>query len=433
MKIKHLIMVSLILAVLTIGAVSASGDIDELAVDDEDTESLDLAVKETDSLSKVDESQNLAESTNEIDMKLGNVSENVEPEKTEPDFDVSIENDEVYKGQQINIAVVTNSEIINDIKIKENNNYRSFFEGDKVTFTFGNLDEGEYNYTVYFNGNDKFKDMSKVVSFKVLPKLLLDVSIKVDDFYFGQNGVAYIVFNDTVTEKGLVKTSANTYSIFFLNGAGRMTLTNLNVGKQTIYVILNQSVKFAPVTASATFKVLPSLAKIVVKDYQTYYTSGYFSAKVYGFDGKPLKGKKVTFKFNGEEITEITTNNKGIAKFKVFQAPGTYMITVEALGKTVTKKLTVKHIVSLKAVKVKKSGKKLVLTSTVKIAGKAVANKKIKFKFNGKGYTAKTDKKGVAKVVIAKKILKKLRVGKKVTYQATYLKDTVKYTVKVKR
>ena len=65
--------------------------------------------------------------------------------------------------------------------------------------------------------------------------------------------------------------------------------------------------------------------------------------------------------------------------------------------------------------------------------GKYLENKKITFKFNGKKYVAKTNKKGVAKVTIKSKVLKKLKVGKKVTYQATYLKDTVKNTAKIKK
>ena len=42
-------------------------------------------------------------------------------------------------------------------------------------------------------------------------------------------------------------------------------------------------------------------------------------------------------------------------------------------------------------------------------------------------------KKGVAKVTIKSKVLKKLKAGKKVKYQVTYKKDTVKKTVKVKK
>jgi invasion protein IalB len=55
------------------------------------------------------------------------------------------------------------------------------------------------------------------------------------------------------------------------------------------------------------------------------------------------------------------------------------------------------------------------------------------FKFKGKKYTAKTNKKGVAKITVKKSVLKKLKAGKKITYTATYLKDTVKRTVKVKK
>ena len=91
-------------------------------------------------------------------------------------------------------------------------------------------------------------------------------------------------------------------------------------------------------------------------------------------------------------------------------------------------------MVSLKKVTVKKSAKKLVLTATLKkVNGKYLKKKTVTFKFNGKKYKAKTNKKGVAKVTIKSSVLKKLKVGKKIKYQVTYLKDTVKRTVKVKK
>ena len=123
-----------------------------------------------------------------------------------------------------------------------------------------------------------------------------------------------------------------------------------------------------------------------------------------------------------------------MASIKITQVPKIYKITAEALGVSVTKKLTVKQILILKKVKVKKSAKKLVLTATLKkVKGKYLKGKVIKFKFNGKTYKAKTNKKGVAKVTIKKSVLKKLKVGKKVKYQASYGKTTVKKTVKVKK
>ena len=87
-----------------------------------------------------------------------------------------------------------------------------------------------------------------------------------------------------------------------------------------------------------------------------------------------------------------------------------------------------------KKVAVKRSAKKLVLTATLKkVKGKYLKNKQITFKFNGKNYKVFTNSKGVAKLTILPKVLKKLKVGKSITYQATYVKTTIKQTVKVSK
>ena len=176
-------------------------------------------------------------------------------------------------------------------------------------------------------------------------------------------------------------------------------------------------------------------AKIVAKDYSAYYNKGTYSVTVYGTDGKVAKGATVVFKINGKKVATVKTNSKGVAKFKIptKYVPKTYKVSATALGKTVTKKLVVKQILKLKKVTVKKSSKKLVITATLKEGKKALKGKKITFRFKGKKYTKKTNKKGIAKLTIKSKVLKKLKKGKKVTYKATYLKDTVKRTVRVKK
>ena len=88
---------------------------------------------------------------------------------------------------------------------------------------------------------------------------------------------------------------------------------------------------------------------------------------------------------------------------------------------------------SLSTAKVKKSAKKLVLKAKLLIDNKAVSGKIIKFKFNGKTYKAKTDKKGIAKATIKHSVLKKLKVGKKVKYSASYGSKSVQKTAKVKK
>ena len=60
-------------------------------------------------------------------------------------------------------------------------------------------------------------------------------------------------------------------------------------------------------------------------------------------------------------------------------------------------------------------------TATLKWSnGKAIVGKKIIFKFRGKKYVAKTNKKGIATIKIKKSVLKRLKVGKKYKISITY-------------
>ena len=178
----------------------------------------------------------------------------------------------------------------------------------------------------------------------------------------------------------------------------------------------------------------PIIPKLIATNLNTVYTSGsVFKVTVYESNGKLASRVSVVIKVDGKTVATVKTTN-GIATYKTVQTPGTYKISATALGETVTKTLTVKHLVTLKSVTVKKTAKKLVIqASLAKVNGNYLKNKKITFKFNGKKYTAKTNAKGVAKVTIKSSVLKKLKVGKKITYQATYLKDTVKKTVKISK
>ena len=89
--------------------------------------------------------------------------------------------------------------------------------------------------------------------------------------------------------------------------------------------------------------------------------------------------------------------------------------------------------ITLKTATVKKSAKKLTLQATLKKGSSPLKGKQVTFKFNGKTYKAKTNSKGIAKVTIKQSILKKLKVGKTIKYQAKYSSFIAKKTAKVKK
>ena len=235
------------------------------------------------------------------------------------------------------------------------------------------------------------------------------------------------------TGKLSVTVDGKSISAPLTNGKASIKLSDFKPGNHKITFAYSDSY-YGDFNESYDFEILPP-AKIVAKDLNmSYYDGSYFKVTVYEEGGQIAKGVNVVFYVNGKKFKTVKTNSKGIAQFKVTQVPKTYKVTAKALGKSVTKKVTVKRILTLKAVTVKRSAKKLVLTATLKkVKGKYLKGKQITFKFNGKTYKAKTNKKGVAKVTIKKAVLKKLKKGKKVKYQATYVKDTVKRTAKVKK
>lgn len=233
----------------------------------------------------------------------------------------------------------------------------------------------------------------------------------------------------------LVTIDGETSYIPLVNGSAKVDISKLADGAHTIGIKYPGDGNYSRFEKTANVNVKNSVdPKINAADLSVIYSAGTkYSVTIYGTDGKLAANTQVTILINNKLFKTVNTDAKGVATVQITQKPGSYKITTKALGISVTKKLTVKHVLKLQKVKVKRSAKKLVIKATlVKVNGKYLKGKKITLKFKGKKYTAKTNKKGVAKFTIKKSVLKKLKKGKKVTYQATYLKDTIKYTIKVK-
>ena len=168
------------------------------------------------------------------------------------------------------------------------------------------------------------------------------------------------------------------------------------------------------------------------KDIAVDYDGGkYFSVKIVSGDGNGVVGASVNFNINGITST-VKTDSSGIAKIKITQLPKKYTITTTYNGKSVKNTVTVKQVLTAYKVTVKKTAKKFTIKAKLKINGKLVKGKIITFKFNGKTYKVKTNAKGIAQKTLNKNVINKLKKGKTYAVKVTYLKDTIKTTVKVR-
>lgn len=220
-----------------------------------------------------------------------------------------------------------------------------------------------------------------------------------------------------------------TETIEEIDGTLGLRLFDLSIGKHKL-TLINPETEEESVTIIEVVSRFSNNSNV-----NMYYADGSsFKVRVYGDDGNPVGANKiVTIKLN-KATYKVKTNSNGYAILKIPNTvkPGTYTLTATYGRQTIKNTVKVKQVLKLAKVKVKKSAKKLVIKATLK-GKKAIKGKKLIFKFNGKKYIAKTNKKGIAKITIKKSVLKKLKKGKKVKYQVTYLKNTVKRTVKVKK
>lgn len=249
----------------------------------------------------------------------------------------------------------------------------------------------------------------------------------------------YITITADNSSNGIV--SLYRYGVLYaesqvINGSGNISLSKFPIGEYygwDCYIIYEtNSYEFNDMFYIKVMRITPKLVGSSKSITMNYADSVSYSLKVWGIYGKVVgKNEIVTFQI-GKNSFKVKTDKNGIAKLKISDIviPGKYTIVASYKGVKVSKKLTVKQILTLKTVKVKKYAKKLVLSAKL---SKKLKGKIIIFKFKGKTYKSKINSKGIAKVTIKKSVLKKLKVGKTVTYQATYLKNTVKKSVKVKR
>ena len=342
--------------------------------------------------------------------------------------DMNISCDE---NAEISIVLPNNATGTVTVKLNDNSYTSSIYNGSCI-IVLPKMQPGNHSAKITYSGDDSYESNKTKINIHV--KL---ASLYVYDMTRAQNSdYDYQIKLMDEDGKGISNKlisfnilSNQYYAMTDCDGIANVK-ANLNAGTYVVRV----SSEIAG-NATRTLKIVKRIENN--RNLNVYYASNAnYKVRIIGDDGNPeTEGQTVTVIIDNKKKS-LETDKKGVIavaidkNFKV----GTHTIEIRYKGSNAKNKIVVNHLVTLKSTTVKKSAKKLVLTASLaKVNGKYLKNKQIIFKFNGKNYKSKTNSNGVAKAIIKSNVLKKLKVGKKVVYQATYLKDTVKKTAIIKK
>lgn len=307
---------------------------------------------------------------------------------------------------------------LTDLKGKVLPNQKISFTVNKKTYTAytnvkgiasiktSGLTVGTYTVSVSYGGNSDYSSSSLSKKVKVLSSISGSSSTK----YYVDTASKYkvtlwkgssVLSNTKVTFKVNSKSYTRT-----TNSKGVATLgLNLAVGKYTISV----TNPYSKETFSQKIVVNKVKSKLTSND-KTYIHAnkkGSFSVVLQTKHDVPIKNKKITFTYNGKKVTS-KTNANGKASITIpVLAKGTYKISFKYegndnyYGKSGSAKLVVANpttkLTSKILVMYYNDGSKFKVKLT-NANGKALANKNVNIKINGKTTVCKTNDNGMAKL-----------------------------------
>ena len=293
---------------------------------------------------------------------------------------------------------------------------------------FPGLPVGQYKITAINQGNETVDVSQKSTIFNVSGLNILAA----DAMYAVGSSMVYqaklVDDNGNPVSKKLITFTINKNEYSIGTDSKGVAKVTLNLKKGTYDIVISNDL-----VGNVTKKVNVFLRIVGNKNLVMDYRYGSFKVRAIGDNGKPIANAYVKMNVAGKKLN-VKTDKNGYAILKITLKPNTYRITSTYKGYSVKNTIKVKSTLKAKKTfKVKKT-RKLILKATLKRSnGKAIAGKKITFKFQGKSYRATTNKKGVAKVTVKNKVIKKLKVGKKYTVKISYKQETTSSKVIVKK
>ena len=314
--------------------------------------------------------------------------------------------------------------------------YYAPVENGTATVVVPGLAPGNYTAVISYTGDGKY-DNATITKEVTVPSNLPEDALTIPENGDTETPTTYsISLPVDATGFLIVDVDGTKYVAALENGSASITVPALSEGQHNVTVTYTGDGKYSSASKSTTLSVKKPVYKITNnKDVKAVYSAKASYKVLVTRNGKAVgAGEKVTIKYNGKTYT-VKTDSKGYATLKLNTKVKVkkYTITAEYKGVKVTNKVTIKHVIKAKNKKAKRSKKLKLKVKLYKVNGKYLKGKKVKLKFKGKTYKAKTNAKGKAKFTIKKKVMKKLKKGKKYKYKVTYGKDKVTKKIKVKK
>ena len=332
---------------------------------------------------------------------------------------------------------ITNQTVI--LTIFEKNNtciFESNTDEEGISYITVNLNPGEYQGTVSYQGNSWYNQTSTGISLSkdTNSNTTNYINLTADNFiqYYGEDKYFNITFYDpnakSQSDKLIVvsiigKSSYRTYNLTTdIDGIARLQI-QLNPGIYTITYKYDNIYYGIHVNGTNNISILKTPTVISLENITIKYNTGeLYEITLKDINGNTLNNKKITLNLNsayGVKEYNLTTDNYGIARLKTNLNIGTYIIKVKYNGdnnyynSSNTSTLIIKGSSNKIPTKIEckdmtqeavdfyqgERGGYFKLTLKDK-NNKVISNKMLQIGFNGVVYNVVTDKNGVGKLQI---------------------------------
>ena len=306
-----------------------------------------------------------------------------------------------------------------------------------ASITSPRLSLGKHNVTVDYSGDYNYAHYLRNYNLTILIESKLD-NIVVPKLTNNPEPLFSIDLPDDATGTFMVNVNGTEYSTQVVNGSAAIKVPKLGDGEYSIVLTYSGDGKYSSASKSSVMTVVnlkpfPEFSQN--RDAEIVYSNSYSYRVLLTFHRKPAAGQTVDIIFNGISYKCVTDNN-GYATLNVntkLQA-GEYRITARYDNIEVSNTIKINHMIKA-SIKMLKSKSLRVVVTLSNVNGKIMKSKKVLLVFKGKKYVSKTNKKGVAKFKISKKVFLKLKKGKTYKCQVSYDGDKIfkKFKIKKKR